>query len=270
MSESNGNTQFELRRASVQGTKHIQNGWNNQDASLAESFRIDAWGKEYNIGLVSDGCTGLPAFSRTAVGSNLLVCYAYSRIQELICAGIDLKDIPIPLFHAVTEFIRDLSQKIMPQTVNWGYLNGLPKTHADRLRWSATKRFRVDYLSATLLGFITDGETIVIFSAGDGVIIVNDDVAVIDQDDRPEYPASSINAPGKGFEVQVYNVEDVQRLAIVTDGPEKLLRKPEFVERCFSHKSGNPMGLQFVFNIARRKNPELMTDDCTAVTLVRS
>src|SRR3989339_1572452 len=104
-----------MRRGSVQGTKHMQLGINNQDAWLMEEFPVPAFGKKFCVGIVSDGCTNLPAFSRTEVGSKLLDLFAYSRIQEFVCAGARLEEIPRALFHAITEFTRRLSNDVMPQ-----------------------------------------------------------------------------------------------------------------------------------------------------------
>lgn len=257
-----------MRRATVQGTKHAQLGINNQDAWLMEEFTVPAFNKKFYVGIVSDGCTNLPAFSRTEVGSNLLVTFAYGRIQEFVCAGAKLEEIPRVLFHAITEFVRRLSNDVMPNTVYWGYPWKLPAKHADRETWSATKRFRTDFMSATLVGFISDGERVVTFSAGDGIIIVNDEVTVIDQNDKPEYIASSINSPSSGFDARSYDLAQVRRLAVLTDGPKQFVEDPTFVDRMFTHEENLPAGLQYLFNISRTSRPEFMLDDCTAVTLL--
>lgn len=254
------------RRATVQGTKHVQLGINNQDAWLMEEFDLPALGRRYRVGIVSDGCTGLPAFSRTEVGSNLLVLFAYARIQELVCARMALEEIPRTLFHAIIEFVRRLSNDVVPRGIHWGYPMKLNGTHADRENWSSTMRFRTDFLSATLLGFVSDGERVITFTAGDGILIVNDEVRVIDENDHPNYPASCVNAPGIGFDVRSYAIGQVRRLAILTDGPKALVSNPAFVDSLFAHAPGNPMGLQFLFNVTRGNAPEKMTDDCTAVT----
>src|SRR3989338_2543866 len=144
------------RKATHQGSKHRQLGFNNQDGVLLESFTVPAFGKRYHVGIVCDGCTGLPGFSKTEVGAGLLPVFAYGRCQEFICAGLPLTELPRALFQACTEFLRDLAQKVMPANVIWNYPEALRPvligTKTGRMDWDSTTRFRVDYLSATILG----------------------------------------------------------------------------------------------------------------------
>lgn len=248
-----------MRKGSIQGTGHIRLRFNNQDAVLAESFSIPIFGKDYWVGLVSDGSTGNPLFSRTEVGANLTVLYAYRRIQELVCSGMPLDLIPVALYPSITEFLLEIMGRVMPESIIWPYPVGLP----DREKWSSQRRFRNDYLAATLLGFISDGTQMVVFSAGDGVVLINDELTVIDQDDRPSYPAITINHAGVGFVVDVYNAEDVRRIAIASDGLKHLMQDSDYVDQMFVRQP-ELMGLQFLLNTTDR--PELMKDDCSAIT----
>ncbi len=253
-----------MRSGSVQGVKHRQQNINNQDACLYGGYRVPSRGCSYQVGLVSDGCTGIPRFSRTEVGANLLVIFAYSRIQEFISAGLPVTDIPRSLFQSVTEFIRDLTQRLMPGHIHWPYEMQIP----DRKHYTGAQRIRADYFSATLLGFISDGETIVTFSSGDGIIVVNDDVMVIDQNDQPNYPSLSINSPNQGFDTTTYVMEDVNRIAVMTDGPSQLLEKePSFLDKMFAHLPTNQFGLDILLKVSAKRLGHLMSDDCTAVTL---
>ena len=256
-------SKISVRSATHQGSKHIQFGINNQDCCIQETFIIPAFDKQYQVGIVSDGCTGIPGFSHTEVGSALLSAYAFGRIQELICSGAALDEIPRALFQALTEFIRDLAHKVMPPTILWSY----PVKIKDREDWDSSTRFRADYLSATLLGFIADDQDLVVFSAGDGVILVNDQLEIIDQKDRPDYPANSINSPGKGFVTRAFKMQDVERLALASDGLKDLIGDPQFARAMFEHEGENPLGLQFLLNIWFSQVPEKMQDDCTVITL---
>lgn len=252
-----------LRRATKQGSKHILLGLNNQDALEAQSFSIPTLSKTYHVGLVSDGCTGNPAWSHNEVGAHLLILYAYRRIQELICAGISMEDVPKALYPSCTEFLLDLLGKVVPSHIVWKY----PTPPKGREAWGSQTRFKNDYLSATLVGFITDQESIVVFSAGDGVVIINNEVQSIDQNDRPEYLAISINEPNCGFVVTTRSFADVQRLAVMTDGLKKLTEDPAFVAQMFGPAHKNALELQFLLNRTFNARPEHMKDDCTVVTL---
>lgn len=255
--------EVKIRGGSVQGSKHLQWGLRNQDSFLLESFSVPAFRKTYHVGLISDGCTGLPGFSRTEIGSGLLTMFSYARIQELVCCGIPVSDVPTVLYPAVTEFIRRLSDDVMPRTIVWPY----PKAVSARQQWSSTERFRADVMSATILGLVCDEETTVVFSAGDGIILTNDNLDIIDQKDQPAYPAISINEPRRGFSIKVYATHEVKRLAVMTDGLKKLIHEKEFRDHLFTHQADNAFGLQFLLNVLRNERPEDMEDDCTAVTL---
>jgi Protein phosphatase 2C len=254
---------FFVRVGSRQGSKHVRLNLNNQDAHVFQSFEVPSYGKKYHVGLVSDGCSGQPAFSHSEVGAHLMALYAYRRIQELICAGVAIEQIPTVLYPSITEFILDIMTKVMPPNIVWKY----PIKLEDRENWTGQNRFRVDYLSATLLGFITDGEYLVTFSAGDGLLLVNDDLVVIDQNNQPDYPSISLNKPGVGFISRIYMVSEINRVAIATDGLEKLLQDVEFRNKIFATNPGKVLGLQTLLNVTSTQNPELMSDDCTVVTL---
>jgi hypothetical protein len=278
-----------MRKGSHRGSLHNRLGTNNQDSLLVESFGISAWEKSYHVGLVADGCTGYPAFSKTEVGANLITVYAYARIQELICSGASLDEVTRALYQACTEFIRNLTHQMIPPGIIWPYPCDLKgRNHSD-----SGARFRADYLASTLLGFVTDEERIVLFSAGDGIILVNDDLTIIDQDDRPEYPASSINRPGAGFTTRQYRFDDVRRIFISTDGLKHLVGVPDisdvlgssrgsnplvddneqpvsFIDAMFTWKgSAHPRGLQILLDVTYNARADLMDDDTSVVTFLK-
>lgn len=260
-----------IRKGTVQGVKHVQHGTNNQDAVLTLEFSIPARKKTYRIGLVSDGCSGLPALSYNEVGARLTVVYAMARIQELIRYGAKVEEIPLRLYHALINFLRNLANTIMPSSIYWPYGMTFEGINEFRNRHNATQRFTVDYLAATLLGFVDDGTTVVTFRSGDGVVIVDGVVTVIDQHDTPDYPALSVNSSDGGFATMAYVSTAVRRIALVTDGIEKLLEVPDsgLPDRLFSHMPTDPRGLQYLLNVLRKQYPEKMGDDCTAVTWER-
>ncbi len=257
---------YRLRSGTIQGVKHIQHGTNNQDAVLYQEFSIPKRGKNYRIGLASDGCSGIPAFTHSEVGSNLLVVFCLAHIQELIVGGAKMAEIPLPLYHAVINFLRNLASTVMPSNIHWPLIVKLKGANEFRNELNATQRFTTDYLAATIIGFVDDGEDLVTFQAGDGVIIINDDIHIVDQNDRPAYPAI-----GGGFDTANYPSAEIQRIALATDGIEELLGLPNIglPDRLFSHAPNNPMGLQYLLNLLRKEFGEYMGDDCGVIAMER-
>lgn len=261
-----------LRSGTVQGVKHAKLGMNNQDAVLALEFAIPSWGTNYRIGLVSDGCSGIPAFTRSEVGANLLVVFCLARIQELIVGGAKMEEIPLPLYHAVTNFLRNLANMVMPSNVYWPFPMQFTGANEYRNLQTAPQRFMTDYLAATILGFVDDGQTLVTFQAGDGVLLINDEVHIVDQNDQPDYPALSVNSPGLGFQVNIYPSAEILRIGLATDGAEELLAIPDvgLLHRMFDDTPGNPMGLQYLLNRLRKQHGDKLGDDCTVLTMERT
>lgn len=199
-------------------------------------------------------------------------------------------------------FLRDLTHKVMPSSVFWGYDDKLEPVFKNlksgRWKWDSATRFRNDYLAATMLGFLTDKDKIVLYKKGDGITLVDDTLTIIDQNDEPDYMAGSINSPGTGFEMEIYNISDISRLAICCDGLRHLmcplgddelksfvvpgqphlirlvygqdLEEPEFVQQMFNHMPGHMLGLQFLLNENYRDQDELMGDDCSIVTFANN
>lgn len=259
---------YRMRAGTVHGLKHVNLNMNNQDAFQVLEFGVPSWGKTFRVGIVSDGCSGIPAFTRTEVGANLLVVLCLARVQELILSGLKVEEIPQPLYHAVTNFLRSLANLVAPASIHWPYPVTFPGSHEFRNKLKAPQRFITDYLMATVIGFVDDGETLVTFQAGDGVIIVNDEIMIVDQNDTPEYPALSVNSAGGGFVTQTYASPDVSRLVLATDGIEELLKLPDIglPKRLFDHLPDNSMGLQYLLNVLRKQYGDKVGDDLTVVT----
>lgn len=262
---------YMMRAGRVIGSKHAQLRLGNQDNMLVAEFAVPAWKRTYRVGLVSDGCSGVPAFSRTEVISGLLVPFCFARIQELIAGGTGMEEIPARLYQAVINFLRDLANTVMPSTVYWPYPVTFKGENAFRNNLSATQRFITDYLMATIVGFIDDGETLTTFQAGDGVVIVDNEIHITDQNNQPEYPALAINAPGNGFAVRTYESAAVQRLVIATDGLVKVLAEPAtgLPGVLFTHLPNQTQGLQMLLGILYNLYEGLLGDDCAVVTRLR-
>ena len=259
---------YRMRAGTVHGLKHAMLNTNNQDAYQILEFSVASWGKTFRIGVVSDGCSGIPAFTRTEVGANLLVIHCLARAQELILNGAKIEEIPQPLYYAVTNFLRNVASLVVPAGIHWPYPVTFSGSHEFRNVMKAPQRFITDFLTATIIGFIDDGETLLTFQAGDGVIIVNDEIMIVDQNDTPEYPALSANSAGGGFVSRTYTSSDVSRLVLATDGIEELLKLPDvgLPGRLFDHMPDSSMGVQYLLNVLRKQHGDKVGDDLTVIT----
>lgn len=256
---------YRMRAGSVHGVKHAKLGTNNQDAFQILEFCVPKRDKTYRVGVLADGCSGIPAFTRSEVGAHLSVTYCLMRVQELILGGVAVAEIPWLLYRDLVSALRAVATQFAPAGGFWPYPAKFRGMHEFRNSLSATQRFTVDYLTATVIGFVDDGEMLVTFQAGDGVIIVNDDVMVVDQNDRPEYPATS---PYGSFTVETHDAQSVRRLVLASDGIEELMKQSAATlpARLFDHMPTDPAGLQYLLNILRKQNPEKVSDDLTVIT----
>ena len=254
---------YRIRKGSVAGGGHKRIGLNNQDSLLCQTVRIGD--REYTIGFVSDGCTGKEKNrkSRTEVGATLLPIFAASEIRLMLAAHMRLQDIPGTLYQRCVSYIGNLARSTVVGTAQeiWSIID--------------------DCFLCTLHGFIMDDKEIVFLSAGDGILIVNDNVTIINQQDKPEYlafhlfdrrllEAKGIKLPSN-FNTSVYELGNVRRFAVSTDG---LKRKkagtqepfvdPEDVNAIWAHEPAAPAGLQWWLNIQSNVSGRL-SDDTTII-----
>jgi len=237
---------FKIFQGSVIGREHTRLWRNNQDGLRTGSTKIA--GKLYHFGIVCDGCSG---GENNEVGAKLVSAYLCSEIPMMLMAGSSIGDIPDALFNRCVGYLRSIASLT---------IIGDPRQSI---------QFIKDHLLCTILGFIMDDEIVVIFSAGDGTIIVDDAITRIDQDNRPSYPAYSlidrqfINLQGgelpTSFETTFIYLDDIKKFAICSDGVTDAA-----VPYLWGHN--NPLGLQRKLkNIAR--GSESFGDDCTVIAV---
>jgi hypothetical protein len=176
------------------------------------------------------------------------------------------------LFRAIPEYLRAVANLTIAPNMLWPYPGQLREPNDWRNLLSAPERFVTDYLNATVVGFVDDGETLVVFQGGDGTYILNGERFVRDESDIPTYPAYGINRPGPGYILDCIPSSEVTSLAVCTDGIEKVLEIDEcgLPEALFGADRSHSMALQWRLNILRKNFPGQMGDDCTVVTLERS
>ena len=224
----------------IQGFTHRNLEYNNQDFVLV-SENIG-----YNIGLVADGCG---SGSNSEVGAQLGLKYLLRRISEQINSDwkLNLKE--------------DLQN----------YSKQLAKLHSDN-----PKAFIKDFLLYTLLGFIEKDNKLTIFSFGDGVIIIDDQINVINQNNRPKY----VNNELIGNESGAFNYKELslnkQTIIIGSDGVEDFIdginsgqiEEYENLEQFIGDENNfsNPIHIPKLLKKYSRKG--ILKDDCTLIIML--
>lgn len=164
---------FAVGGATQQGTKHILDNHNNQDAL---SILI---GKEFLLGTLCDGCTSThdeirDSFSNNEVGAKLIAHIVISNAQKLL-KGTRFNDPDL--------FVQALSQKTCRQFVTLvKHLAGDDEKEREL--------FIFDFLMSTIIGFVVTREHYFVFGCGDGIVCINNQITILQE--AGSYFAASI------------------------------------------------------------------------------
>jgi len=227
--------QFFVTGGTVTGYAHRQAGRNNQDgffmAEDAENFSA----------VICDGCSSA---RDSEVGAKLIARFAAGEILRLMKRD------------CVTSG-SEILKKLQISIVN--YLKNLTGYLPDPL--SAD-----DMFLATIVGVAMNEFSTTVFSLGDGVISLNGNVKIIDENNAPNYLAY-LTHPGNykideekiTFVVQQeIATDEVKTILIATDGAKDLMQKAER-EICVLGKPEQVKGLiQFEQEERYMKNPTLL------------
>lgn len=242
-----------VRKAQIIGRQHVIEGLNMQD--VLHLGVIEETGLQAIYGILCDGCSHdvdqKPVHSE--VGARLGADFLNDEIQLLLTAGFPLKLIPVVLHDRLVKYLQK-------------QVGLIPKQDP-----ASQIRFIADKLMFTVVGFIyTESETL-IFNQGDGVVIVNDEVTLIDQKDQPafigysaikrEWLPKQVSALPTGFDSRIILSDSIQKMAIASDG---LGKEPGFFAELWGHK--NPAGLQRRVNVWSL-NDHKFKDDLSIITL---
>jgi hypothetical protein len=172
---------------SIQGFTHRKLEYNNQDAVLV--LESD----ECTVGLITDGCG---SGTNSEVGAQLALKYLLGRITSQI----------------QSDWRSNLKEDMQEYTLKLAALHG---------KDSGT--FIKDFLLYTIIGFVETNDTLTLFSYGDGVIIIDDDVEVINQNNRPRYLNNElIDGEGGQFEYKELALDN-RTIIIGSDGMEDFI-----------------------------------------------
>jgi len=225
--------------ATIQGHTHRNLEYNNQD------FVLITENDNFKIGLIADGCG---SGSNSEVGAQLGLKFLSKRIIEKIDS-----DWKSNLKEDIQRYSKEISE----------------------IHSSDSKGFIRDFLLYTIIGFVEKDNILTIFSYGDGVIIIDDKIEIINHDNRPKYLNNElIGNEGGEFIFKEINFEN-QKIILGSDGLEDLLEGIEkgFVEEYHSLKQfindtenfTNPTHLPKLLRNHSRKG--VLKDDCTLIMI---
>lgn len=153
---------FVLGGASQQGFVHRPDNINNQDAV---SISID---NDIVAGIICDGCTSThdelqDPCSNNEVGSKLTSRIFITEIHK-VTKEKDIENSDL--------FIKELSENVLQR------LQQLVTTFCDEI--DDKDLFIWDFLMTTIIGFVVTKDKYIIFSSGDGIIGINDDIKILE------------------------------------------------------------------------------------------
>jgi len=245
---------FQLRMGRILGRDHARWGKNCQDGGAFK--RIFAFGEEYLIGAVADGC-GQGEYSEVA--AIMTTIFTVNQIEHLLRFETPIALIPTVLYPSVLGFFETIRKQIpfkSPQEI----IN-----------------FIQNHLLATLIAFVIGEKEGVIFHAGDGFVVINDEVWHLEYENRSPYlgyhlvPRSIIQGDfselPRTFEILPVETAQLKKLAVATDGFSE-----ELLKRMWQEAKPVPLGIQLWMQwINGSRNPEpdggLFYDDATVIAL---
>ncbi len=173
--------------ATIQGYTHRKLEYNNQDSVGVFQY------ENCKIGIITDGCGSAP---HSEVGAQLAIPFIARFIKDNIEG--------------------DWKSRLKPALLD--YASKLAELHSNH-----PEEFIRNFLLYTIVGFVEVNHQITIFTAGDGVVIFDGKVNVIDQQNRPKYINNELlGKPSGDFSFQDFPVRE-NRIILGSDGLEDLL-----------------------------------------------
>jgi hypothetical protein len=274
---------FFYRQALLPGAKHFGRiksrgdelscylNVNCQDSVLAHKSTVN--NRTVFIGVVSDGCSNrLDPRCHTEVGASLSCLFATRFIISQLGEGMRLPLVPGTLYANWTNYLRRVAELTMVGS-------------SDQER----DMFTHYYLTATMVGFIVDGEETVLFASGDGFALLNDEQIFFNQrftppadnprQSAPMYAALHNISPGhpeplpSNFDVRFIQTRQIQKLLISTDGLIIADDPPQVasdaIEAAFNHQPLKVKGFQHWLNL-QQLSLQRFGDDVATVSFERS
>ncbi len=177
---------FSVASASIIGRTHRKLLYNNQDY-----YKVARKG-DCMVAVVCDGCGSSP---HSEVGAMLTGEFLTNYCLQAFAEG-DFNE--VALREALYRFYALVGEAALVPS----------KTDFARDTWFTT-----------IIGCLITEDLTTVFSAGDGVIAVNDAIEVINQQNAPHYIAHHLyRGVDHPFEVRTYKTSQVRRILIASDG----------------------------------------------------
>jgi hypothetical protein len=230
---------YHARAGQVIGSDHAGRAANCQDAfALAEA-------PTYVAGFVCDGCG---EGQRSEVGAALAAQFLASRAAEHLTAGTAIESIPSLLYGQLVGYLQALMAASNP---------------------AEPVQFAKDHLLFTVLGLLVTPSQALLLAAGDGLLVMDAQVLVRDENNAPTYIGYHLFAPSSLALTQplptafdTYTLPPAwQRLAIASDG-----YRPDLVSHLWNHT--HRRGLQRKLNVLAGQERQFR-DDATAIVVER-
>lgn len=226
---------IQVRAGQIIGRDHMARQANAQD-SVAVTQQ-----NGYVVGVVCDGCG---SGTSSEVGAKLAAQYIVMQAKSRLDAEMLPEDVVKALYPSVINFLNYLLIGMQP-------INEVDFIH--------------HHLLFTIVGVIASDEQTLVFSAGDGLIAIDDTVTQINQNNTPAYiaynllDANALNSLKMPDSFEVCDVPEWNRIAVATDGFE-----PELLPAVWgmSHQRGLQRKLNVWSNMERR-----FRDDAAIITL---
>lgn len=166
----------------IQGATHKKLEYNNQDFVLVSEE------ENYTLALIADGCG---SGANSEVGAQLGLYFIAKFIKENI--------------HK--DWKGNLKNELLI------YSQNLAKLHNED-----TQTFIKNFLLYTVIGCLIQEDSLTTFSCGDGVIIIDDKVQIIDQNNQPQYFNNALRGgESSDFSFQELKFEN-QSIVLGSDG----------------------------------------------------
>ncbi len=194
---------FELAVGSIRGREHLRLERNNQDAYATLS------NEQYTVAVVCDGCgSGQHSEVGAQIGARLTIESLTRALSSQLSQGNSISS---------DRLLEQVRQDLLRQIDNLAQAMGG--------NWLQTLK---DYFLFTIIGVVITPTEILVFSLGDGVIIINGqeiDLASFPSN-TPPYLAYGLSASAPDYRLRSHllaPLEQVESILIGTDGVRELM-----------------------------------------------